>query len=68
MAKKMKLNDIKTLAMANYEHGGDYLLEMMSDDELLNLFGMPGGKTKIYSYMRSVNSLRKNIYKYCVRG
>lgn len=66
MSKKLRLTEVKIIAMANYDHGGDYLIEMFNDNDLYNMFCVEGGKRKLYGFMKNVKDLRKNICKYCV--
>lgn len=54
--------EVKRLAAANYERGGDYIIEMLSDEEISELFcGMPEkeGRKKVYGYMKQVCDMRK---------
>lgn len=61
MGKKFNLAAVKALAMANYDRGGDYPLEIMSDDELEMTFCVEGGKRKLYRYMQSVCEMRNEL-------
>ncbi len=58
----LTLKGAKALAHANYDYGGDYLLCMLSDSEIKKMFcGQPGGRRRMYEYMRSAEEMRSYI-------
>lgn len=64
-SKKLSVAAVKTLAMANFDHGGDYLLEMLSDAEIAaNFCGTENGRTELNNYMRKVEQMRKSFSQY----
>lgn len=54
----LTLKGAKALANANYEYGGDYVLELFTDSEIESRFCGPGGKKRLYDYMSSVEEMR----------
>ena len=55
----LTVKGVKALANANYNHGGDYLLTMLSDSEMEDMFCVPvDGKRRVYAYMRSAEEMR----------
>lgn len=58
---KLTIKGVKALANANYDHGGDYLLIMLSDSDMKSMFCKPGGKRLMYEYMHSVENMRSYL-------
>ena len=58
----LTLKEARALANANYERGGDYIIELLSDAEIKSMFcDLIDGKRAMYRYMASVEEMRKNL-------
>lgn len=61
---KFRLKDALNLAQANYERGGDYVIELLTEREVAEAFCQfeeSEGKKKLYAYMRDVVAMRHYI-------
>ena len=61
----LTVKGVKALANANYDRGGDYLLIMLSDTEMKDMFCKPGGKRLVYEYTRSAEEMRNYMTSFC---
>ena len=57
----LTLKEAKALANANYDRGGDYVLEMLRDSEIKAMFCNSDGKRAMYRYMASVEEMREYL-------
>lgn len=58
----LTLKEAKALANANYDRGGDYVLEMLRDSEIKAMFcNSIDGRKAMYRYMASVEEMRENL-------
>ncbi len=62
----LTLKGAKRLAYANYDRGGDYVIELLTDEEIEEMFCVPGGRRAMYRYMRSVCEMRSFIEGACM--
>lgn len=62
----LTLKGAKRLAYANYDRGGDYVIELLTDEEIEEMFCVPGGRRAMYRYMRSVCAMRSFIEGACM--
>lgn len=62
--KRLSVHDVTTLAQANYDAGGDYVIELLTQAEIFDLFcrcEQSEGRRRLNQYMRSVVTMRRYL-------
>lgn len=66
---RLTLKDVKAISNYQYDSGGDYVIEMLSDAEIVEMFCKhDNGRKRLYDFMRSVEDTRRYIAEQCSFG
>lgn len=59
MGRTLTVRDVRNIGYSNYEHGGDYLVEYMTEEDIRNFIAQGGTVKKLFKLMEEIQEQRR---------